>query len=98
VGVILYVLTDQNEFYKIDTRDRSCVKEDSEDSQCISGFGLDFCLKVRDSNVFSKGGNKYGQLGCGHIEPSETEEFVQGISYPVRSAYAGGASCFAVVY
>jgi alpha-tubulin suppressor-like RCC1 family protein len=61
----------------------------------FAGSGLDFTLQVRDNNVFAQGGNQYGQLGCGDLQPRETEEFVDNIAHPVRSVYAGLSSCFA---
>lgn len=57
VGVFIYLLTQQDAFYKIDTRDRSITKGEGEDTHNFAGSGIDFTLKVKDKNVFSIGGN-----------------------------------------
>lgn len=60
-------------------------------------MGLDFTVYIREDHVFAKGGNNYGQLGCGDTEKHEEEEYVQGLQYPVRSVYTGLACCYAVI-
>lgn len=91
----MYLLTAHNDFYKIDTRDRSYLK--TEEVYEFAGSGIDFTLTLKDKNVYSKGANTYGQLGCADFRTYPDEQFVSGIPYPVKSVFTGGCCCFAAI-
>jgi (p)ppGpp synthase/HD superfamily hydrolase len=55
VGVFIYLLTENNEFYKIDTRDRSIKKSEAEFEENFSGAGIDFTLSLREKSLYSQG-------------------------------------------
>jgi hypothetical protein len=97
VGTNVYIVSQVNECWHIDAAKRTHTKLIDEDANNFAGSGYDFTLTLRDKNVFAKGKNAHGQLGSGHFEPRDEEEFVGGISFPVSRLFRGGHSCFAVI-
>ena len=60
---------------KIDTKNRTFIKEQGENFD-FAGSGLNFQLTLKDKNVYARGQNKSGQLGCGDLKPREEEQYV----------------------
>ncbi len=60
IGQLVYVLTDANDFYKIDTSSKLVTKQEGDDIHNFAGSGYDFTLILKDKNVYAKGANQYG--------------------------------------
>lgn len=58
VGEFVYLVTEHNDFFKINTRDRTFVK--TEEVYDFAGSGIDFTLTLKEKNVYSNGANTYG--------------------------------------
>ena len=97
VGTNIYLVSQVNECWHIDADARNATRLYDLDADNFAGSGYDFTLTLRDKNVFARGKNAHGQLGAGHFEPRDEEEFVGGISFPVSRLFRGGHSCFAVI-
>lgn len=75
-GIFVYIVTEQGDFIKVDSKNKSYSIQVGEDYD-FAGTGLNFSLTLKDKNVFSKGQNAYGQLGCGDFKSSDQEQYVQ---------------------
>lgn len=94
VGSQVYVQTHDDIVYKIDSRTRNHTKIEAEN---FESAGFDFTLTVREQNVYSRGKNQYGQLGLGHFDNCDSENFVSGMNYPIEKVAVGSCSCFAII-
>ncbi len=94
-GEFVHLVTSEGDLIKIDSKTKTFQVEQGENFD-FAGSGLNFQLILREKNVYSKGQNKSGQLGCGDLKPREDEQFVP-LSMPIGEVVARGQSSFAIV-
>ena len=110
VGSILYVLTQKQNFYRINAEERTHeviqeIEVEGGEEEVMSrggkvhqiACGSDFMLTTNSAgNVYAKGANKYGQLGIGSQKPQPKFKCVDSfLDTKVQAIYAGSRSAFA---